>query len=444
MSVSPRIAGPVEPSGSTSWTVPAFRFALCVGTIVMLGLSWPLWLDPSDFPRVPFVGGLPSIPVLVTWILFGSLLATIGAAAIGVAWRLMLGLSCALLVVLVLQDQYRFQPWVYQFVLTAMALAFLPEGRALGLARLFLVALYLHSGLSKIDASFCREMGATFLETLARPFGAHPALWPSSLRQTIILAMPAGELAVAVGLCFGRARRAALVGALALHSILIGILGPWGLDHSTIVLVWNGLVMVEDVLLFGPVSPDQAAASARESNRGTWTRWVMLAAVLMPFTERWGFWDSWPSFALYASHAERADILLHEDDVGSLPDSIRRHVSTAGQGPWRRLDLTGWSRSVRGVPVYPQARASLGVAEALVGRYLLTRPPVLFLWGRACLLTGERTLVECRGRDAMRRQGDRYRLNAHPAPWPGASGMTTAGGTASGPDAGAMERGRED
>src|SRR4051812_23945755 len=115
VSVPTRSAGPIEAPGITPWTLPAFRFTLCAGTIVMLGLSWPLWIEPSRFPRVPFVHGLPWMPAFVSWILFGILLLSICAAAIGMAWRLMLGLSCALLLVFVLADQHRFQPWVYQF-----------------------------------------------------------------------------------------------------------------------------------------------------------------------------------------------------------------------------------------------------------------------------------------------------------------------------------------
>ncbi len=64
--------------------------------------------------------------------------------------------------------------------------------------------------------------------------------------------MPAFEMAVSLLLIFRKTRRIGLVGAVAIHAALLAILGPWGLDHSTIVLVWNGALILEDLLLFGP------------------------------------------------------------------------------------------------------------------------------------------------------------------------------------------------
>jgi hypothetical protein len=141
--------------------------------------------------------------------------------------------------------------------------------------------------------------------------------------------------------------------------------------------------------------------------------------VVLPLGERRGHCDAWPGHALYASHVERTEVFLHEDDVETYPLELRRHLGAAATGPWRRLDLTGWSRAARGVPVYPQARACNGLAEALAARYgdrLLIR---VVQWGRADRWTGERTRVDLLGLEAIRRQGDRYRLNAHPAAAPG-------------------------
>jgi hypothetical protein len=395
----------------------SFRFTLCFATLAMLILSWPLWVEPSEFPRVPFAPALPTLSRPVSWLFFGSLLLAIACSGFGIAWRGMLSSSIALLVFLILQDQHRFQPWAYQFGMTALALVTLPQARALGLARLFIVALYIHSGLSKLDVSFCRELGNTFLEAAVRPMGLVPAHWPAPWRVAAILAMPVAEIAIGSGLCFRKTRRSALGGALALHGALIVILGPWSLNHSPIVLVWNAAMMVEDVLLFGSDDPAESVERGPESGWGRLTRAAFLMAVVLPFGERRGLWDTWPSFALYSSHAERTDVLVHEEDAGALPERLRRHVGTQGQGPWRRLDLTGWSRSVRGVPVYPQGRACLGVAEALAARYPGTHSVVTIQWGRAGWLTGGRSRVESWGRQAIGRQGDRYRINAHPAPW---------------------------
>ncbi len=56
--------------------------------------------------------------------------------------------------------------------MVALALTTLPERHALMLARGWFVSTYIHSGLSKLDVSFCRELGSVFLNTLARPVWA--------------------------------------------------------------------------------------------------------------------------------------------------------------------------------------------------------------------------------------------------------------------------------
>ena len=229
-----------------------YRAALCGSTLLMVALSWPLWVDNGDFPRVPFVSSIPVLPPWVSWLILLGIAATLGMAAVGRSWRLMLRISLPLLVFAVLQDQNRFQPWAYQYAMIGLGMAFLTKARALRMARWYIAGLYFYSGLSKLDASFCRELGPTFLSAALGHFGLSITSWPESSRTLAILAMPGFEIAVALLLLFRSTRRIGLVGAVAQHSALVLILGPWNLGHSTIVLVWNVALIVQDVLLFGP------------------------------------------------------------------------------------------------------------------------------------------------------------------------------------------------
>lgn len=147
---------------------------------------------------------------------------------------------------------------------------------------------------------------------------------------------------------------------------------------------------------------------------------LLTAALILPFAERSGLWDAWPSFALYASHVERVLIDVHESD--RWPPAVRRRVapSTDRPGsPWHRLDLTAWSRAERGTPPYPQARAALGVAESLARWGGRPRAVRVILWGPADRFSGLRQREQAIGLDAIRRLGDHFRLNAHPAVRPG-------------------------
>jgi hypothetical protein len=407
----------VDPSGAVEEGAAAqvairVRVALGLATLVMLGLSWPLWIEPSDLPRVPFRDQFPQATAAGSWVLFGLLLASVAA---GVARRAWLGPSLVLFGVLVLQDQHRLQPWVYQYLVFGLLLATLRARQAVVFARGWLIALYFYSGLSKLDLSFCRELGVSFLATAVRPFGGNVGSWPAPWRDLAVLALPSFEIAVAMALLFRRTQRLGMLGAIVIHTVLILILGPWGLRQSTIVLVWNGAMLVEILLLFGPDLANETFLTGGEPRLVPLTRLLFWVGVVLPLGERWGILDAWPAHALYASHVERTSVLVHEDDLAALDPKLRPYVYTAGVGPWHRIDLNGWSLAARGVPVYPSGRARNGLAEGLAARYggrLLFR---LVQYGPADRWTGRRTSVECLGLEAIRRQGDRYRLNAHPA-----------------------------
>jgi hypothetical protein len=412
---------------------------LCASTLVMMAASWPLWLDSGDFPRVPFLAGLGEGPAWVTAVLFAGavsglvvgMVAPVGRFRVATERRgwLALGipreagriffdgrggvsLAVVMILLLVLKDQGRFQPWVYQFLVVGLAVATLPDRRALRMARLYAVGLYAYSGLSKLDASFVAELGPVFLDAGLGLVGQSSAGLAPRLRTLAILAMPAAEVAVAGALAFGSTRGVGLVGAVGLHAALIAILGPWSLGQSPNVLIWNGALLVEAILLFGGSSETDDTPAGRP---GWVAMGVVVASLVLPLGERFGLCDAWPAHALYASHAERSQITIHEDDLERVPEPIRRHFAPAGAGLYHGLDLTGWSREVRGVPPYPSHRYAIGVAEWLDKRVQPRQPIRLTLWERAPVLTSERLRRELVGVEAIPSEGARHALNCRPA-----------------------------
>jgi len=386
---------------------------LATATAVMAVLSWPLWAGTGGLARVPFLAGLPRPPAFADGLAACGLVASLLLAGLqGRGRRYAYASALTLLAALVVEDQHRLQAWAYQFVAVGFFLAALPRGEGLRAVRWWFAALYLHSGLSKLDASFCQELGPVFLRTAVAPLGLDPSRWPAAARTAAVLAMPAWEVAVAAALVMPRGRRWGRVGAAAFHGALVVVLGPLGLGHSAIVVVWNVALLFEVWIAFGPDLAAPAAAPVRSPRR--WPVWALFwAGVLLPFGERWGAFDAWPSHALYASHVERLRVLIHESEVMRYPEAVRGHLRPGG-GVWRSLDLTGWSRSARGTPVYPQNRACLGLGESLAARYggRLVR---VVAFGPADRWTGRRERVEAVGLTEIRRLGRRFRLNARPA-----------------------------
>ena len=397
----------------------AFRFALATATALMIVLSWPLWNGDegaAEIPRVPWIAGLDPPANLGARLIPWGALAALGWLATNRRPRWAASCALALGSWLVLFDQHRLQPWMQQFLAMTLALAVAPSDRALGYCRLYLVALYFHSGLSKLDWSFTQEIGANFLRTMTPPLGLDSDQWSAPWRIATVLAMPVGEIGIALTLGFAKTRRWGVGLAVAMHAILIAVLGPWALDQSTIVLVWNAALAIQVAILFQP-----AALTMTSDEPGRWegiARLAMLAVVVAPFFERSGLWDSWPSFALYASHCERTLVYVAESEdsagVDRLPPSARRCLiaDDSVPAPWRRLDLTVWSRSTRGTPVYPQNRACAGLAEFLAERATV----MVIREGRADRWTGRRERVKLLGLPAIREHSRESWLNARPRP----------------------------
>ncbi len=390
-----------------------YRVALGLATLLMVGMSWPLWLDDPDFPRIPFLGGLPVLPGWVSVVNLGGIILSLILASLGRWGRATIAASIGLIAFAVVQDQNRLQPWVYQYLVIGIGLVGLTRARALALARWYTVALYAYSGLSKLDLSFCRELGPTFLSAGLGLVGQSAERWPESLRTLAILAMPGSEIVVAGFLAFRSTRRVGLVGSMIFHGVLVLILGPWCLGHSAIVLVWNLAQVIENLCLFLPTDLPTDAGKGSKLAPLAWL--IGAIALILPIGERAGWADAWPSHALYASHAERSDVSIHGDDLDKYPETIRRHLGPVNATPWRHLDLTGWSREVRGTPLYPSGRIGNGVAEFLASRYGGINPIRLIQWSRAAPLTGERSRDESLGLRAIRRRADRFLLNARPA-----------------------------
>jgi len=414
----------------------AFRAVLCLSTALLMAISWPLWVTGGSFPRVPWFGWVRLLPAWASWVRFVILLLGLIAASIPPGWspfrsRSPLVLSgatanrgwsyrdAALILVLVLsvwtvlEDQFRLQPWMYQFLLMGFAIAACSPSRAATLCRVFLIAQYVHSGLSKLDHEFRNEMGPWFLFHFCRALRIPLTAWSGPPYDAIIMAMPCVEICVGVALAV-RARRLGVAGAVALHAALLLILGPLGMRHSLNVLLWNVAMIAQVVLLFGfgsiaaSTEPSQRWASVAASA-------VVIAATILPLGERSGFWDSWPSFALYSSSNERTTLGLSGTRDG-FPFPLNGWGTVGvSKRSWIQLDLRRWSGEERGGPLYPSARALNGVAEAMSQRYRGQRAAVVLHEGHADRRTGERRRVELDGLDAIRKFGDTFWLNAHPA-----------------------------
>ncbi len=408
------------------WTA-IFCIALVVST-------WRLWTPQTGFPQVPLFSGLCFAPAWIDWICLGCFL--VGLLVLFVAspgrWN-----TCACLLVLaslpvfVCLDQHRLQPWAYQLWLFTAIWLCCDDKRGLSLMSWLVVSIYFYSALGKFDFEFLHTVGQQMLGAMAKLVGQDSSTIPAPVRLALVAVFPMTELAIAVGLAWPKSRRIAGLLAIVLHFTLIIILGPLGLNHRLGVLIWNALFSVQAFFLFvvkrklGPDSRIDALQSMRNGHGGlrglpqTLCCALIAIAIVLPCTERFGIWDHWPSWALYAPHSSRVRVEVAGSSAGRLPTELAALIAQPAlpEGEmldWAIVPIDVWSLRSLDAPIYPQSRFQLGVATILASLVDSESEVRVTILGTASRFTGQRQSQVLEGSAQIDKAGAIYWFNAKP------------------------------
>lgn len=371
-------------------------------------VTWRLWIPQATFPQIPFVAALVNTPRYVDWLAILAITAAlllIGFSTADRVWRIAMVMFAVAATLLVLLNQHRFQPWTYQFVIFAVIMAGCRDKSALRLMRWVTVSIYIYSAVSKFDYQFLHSLGPQFVATLTSFIGIRSADWREHSQVAIAVLLPLTELLVGIGLLVPRTRQAAAYVAIGLHTLLLLILGPWGLSHQPGVLVWNLFFIAQAWVLFGRCERDAVTtqSATRELTRGEMLSYLLAGIVIvLPASEPLGYCDHWAAWELYSPRSSRAQVAIHESVVDRLPTEIQEQLSPAiDRDDWQQLPLDRWSLDSLSVPIYPEDRFQIGVALAAAERYdlrlaiLVTRQSASDRW------TGERATHSFVGHDQL-------------------------------------------
>lgn len=406
-----------------------------LATVILVGLTWKLWLGTSDFPQVPIFGWLVGWPLVVDWVLLSGLTIScfalllqslavllnrhrdrdINTKSTGGPFGLLPSMAIvfvASLAGLLLLNQHRLQPWAWQAVLYALIIVVVnyfqktrqedrrPEKRihhggdsqdAITAARWLTASIYFYSAIGKFDYQFLHGLGKRLADTGLGLMGLQPADW---LPQTA-LAMPVFELLISVFLLMPVLRKWGVAMAVIFHGSLLLTLGPWGLGHHTAVLVWNLFFMLITIVLFWPARDSDASPG----DRRTGLRTIVLTSVLVMYPML-PWCDHWLAWGLYSPNNSRVDLEVIRQDK-------------AGVSRFERFDLGYRSLQQLNVPLYPEARFQLGVATALVQSGQLKTPSRIIVRSRSDRFTGQRDGYEFKS-ETWQRDPAEFLLNWRP------------------------------
>lgn len=381
---------------TTQVRIVLLRRVLALFALILMGVTWPLWSDPASSisPRIPWFGFLRSMPSWLDSTALGITVVGLVSCVVapsGTRWtRISLAVLLVGLFPLLGYDQHRLQPWMWELLLFAILFLIAPGQSGWRWWRWVVISIYLHSGLSKLDASFVESHGQLILEGMLQPLSIDVRFWPERTREAIAWTFPIGEIVLCVFLAMRRTQRWGLWMSVVMHVALIWTLGV-GLRHESGVVIWNVQFIVQNFILFGGRSSATVAETdATPIPESAFIRIAAAAfglfAVLFPLTENIGICDHWPAWAVYSSRPGQVDVLIPEEALQRLPAESKEYVGPpAPLETDRPLRLDAWSFETRSCPLYPQNRYRLAVGRALLGNaaedavFIVTSTPTR--WG---------------------------------------------------------------
>jgi hypothetical protein len=383
----------VGPASRLHWLKIAVVAAFCIG----LALSPRLWIGPRSFPPVPLIGGLPAIDGLPAYALFVALFVLAAAIVVSPRPQRLIAAFLAVIGVLCVVDQTRWQPWVflYGFLLATLAL-FSWDSRdtggrrsALNIARLILACTYVFSGLQKTNLNFVDNDFAWIVSPITN-------LVPSTATPLHAFAflVPLVQVGFGIGLLTNRFRRVSLLAAVSMHVFILAMLGPVGLDWNNIVWPWTAAMAVFDILLFADTER-YAVGDFLTTRKRPYHALVLVVFVALPALSFVNLWDSYLSAALYSGNLTEGTIYLSDAGRASLPAALAERVVRSSENT-HILNIQRWAIEDLDVMPYPEARVYRAVAKHVCGQLSDRRELVLIVREQRMFLSRPETGYRCR------------------------------------------------
>ena len=377
----------------------ALQVALPLALLSAILLSPKLWLSSRDYPLIPVFDFLPPLDAPFDALVFAILVAAIVLAALAVDPRRYIAVLLAALVLLILFDQTRLQPWTYQYLFMFGALAALSwstahagtRATALNSVRFIIAITYVWSGAQKLNVTFADEV----LPWFAEPITDFLPVLSNDFPTAVGFMAAALEIALGMGLLFRKTRSVAVIGLIAMHVLILISLGPLGHNWNSVIWPWNVAMAVFLVILFWR----EKGAGARDVLVGRRWRFHTLAVLLlgvMPLLSFFDRWDSYLSSSLYSGNIRTAAIFVDESVGARLPAAVQENARPQSDGRFL-ITVSDWALNELNVTPYPENRAFRAVAEHLCTYADDPSDVELIVLGKPALFNGDRSITgfEC-------------------------------------------------
>lgn len=328
------------------------HISVCVFLALGMWFSLPLWHSQRLFPLCPVFEGFSTFPAnldaIFPYITLGFLFF---GAVFKKRWSTIIGFS--LLIILLLQDQLRWQPWVYLYAsLLVPFLSKKPKPEIiLSYVQILLIGVYFWSGVHKIGPGFNE---GTFDRMLTALFFIDDPATKSQLHFLGYL-IPLFEILIAVGFLFRKTRALACIGALLTHLTILTYLIIE--QHNSVVYPWNVAMVVLVGLTFWKSHHFIRFSGIAELPSKLLIYGATVFYLILPALNFAGLWDNYLSFKLYSGSTGQFCVRVDAEYAGRIDSKIRAHywtVDAPEDSYW--IYLSSWAFEEMNVPFYPEMR----------------------------------------------------------------------------------------
>lgn len=324
-------------------------------------LSLKLWLNEGRFfPLISPFTAAPALPAP-----FDKLLLLL-SASLAVFWlfkakRILGLLFMGTIILILLQDQMRWQPWVYLYLLMFVPYVFQrgkyeDETATLTVLQWLVAGVYVWSGIHKFNGRFIEDTFAQFSVFAGKK--TLPPKW-----QDALYLIPLTEATTGILLLLPRLRKAGIVIALLIHVFILYFLWVTLSHHNVIVYPWNVAMMFFVVLLFGGVHNPTIISIKDIVWRVPFITPVILVW-LFPVLNFWGLWDHYLSFSLYSNKPSSFYIAVESKELSKIDGRLKDYFADIpGLEGGQVISMEKWALGTLNVPFYPEQRLFKMVAS---------------------------------------------------------------------------------
>lgn len=318
-------------------------------------LSPGLWTNKRFFPLLGPIDGLPAIAYPFDIILLSAFLVS---GAIWVFYNKRSPGLCAMgiLAIILVQDQMRWQPWVYQYCLLLLPYLLQSDTQKNGQSILYsqqwiLGGIYVWSGIQKLNPEF---LSGTFIQ-ITEALGIEQTF---SQWKYAGYSIPLFEILTGLSLLSARLRKAGICMAAITHITILVILNPWMMHHNSIVYPWNIMMLLLVFVLYGGADAKRSAFDFIRKKRVTAYNIIPVLLVwICPLLNFAGYWDHYLSFSLYSDKPPTFYIAVAESELPKIDLRLQHYfVVLPGLQGGQLIDIDKWAFSELNVPFYPQLR----------------------------------------------------------------------------------------